>query len=209
MSKFKNLYLLGYSGHAYVVLDVALANNYNIKGYFDKKMTTLNPYELLYLGDENEVDISQIVSDGFVFPAMGSNAVRQKLIAIMEDAALNETELVHPSASVSPRASIGRSTVVAPNAIVNSLAEVGNGCIINSGVIIEHECKVGDFSHIAPGAVLAGNITVGKNNFIGANSVIKQGIILGDDVTVGAGAVVLKDIPNGEIWAGNPAKRIK
>lgn len=200
---------MGYSGHAYVILDIALANNYNVRGYFDKKEATFNPYKLPYLGDESTIDITNIVKSSYIFPAMGSNSVRKKLITFAKDYGLNQVKLIDSSAWVSPHACIGSSSVVAPNAIVNSLAEVGDGCIINSGAIIEHECKIGDFSHIAPGAVLAGNITLGTLAFVGANAVIKQGITVGDNVTIGAGSVVLKDIPNGEVWAGNPAKRIK
>ncbi|SDM10297.1 acetyltransferase [Kriegella aquimaris] len=209
MSESKNLFFLGYSGHAYVVLDVALANNYNIQGYFDNKEAAFNPYKLPYLGDECTIDITSIIENGCIFPAMGSNSIRKKLITFVKDYGLNQIELIDPSAWVSPKACIGSSSVVAPNAIVNSLAEVGDGCIINSGAVIEHECKVGNFSHIAPGAVLAGNIVLGSLTFVGANAVIKQGITVGDNVTIGAGSVVLKDIPNGEVWVGNPAKRIK
>lgn len=63
--------------------------------------------------------------------------------------------------------------------------------------------------HIAPGVVLAGNVTVGENSFIGANSVLKQDVKIGSGVTVGAGSVVIKDIPDNEIWVGNPAKKLK
>ncbi|WP_339710954.1 acetyltransferase [uncultured Kriegella sp.] len=209
MSKSKNIFLLGYSGHAFVILDIALANNYNVRGYFDKKEAAFNPYKLAYLGDESTIDIKSVLEKGYIFPAMGSNSIRKKLITFVKDYGLNQVKLIDPSARVSPKAQIGSSSAVAPNAIVNSLAQVGDGCIINSGAIIEHECKVGDFSHIAPGAVLAGNITLGTLTFVGANAVIKQGITVGDNVTIGAGSVVLKDIPNGEVWAGNPAKRIK
>jgi acetyltransferase-like isoleucine patch superfamily enzyme len=62
--------------------------------------------------------------------------------------------------------------------------------------------------HIAPGAVLAGNISVGENSFIGANSVVRQGVKIGSGVILGAGSVVIKNIPDNEIWAGNPAKKL-
>lgn len=62
---------------------------------------------------------------------------------------------------------------------------------------------------IAPGAVLAGNVMVGENSFIGANSVVKQGVTIGNGVTVGAESVVIKNIPDNEIWVGNPAKKLK
>ena len=35
------------------------------------------------------------------------------------------------------------------------------------------------------------------------------GVTIGEEAIVAAGSVVIKDIPNGEIWGGNPAKPIK
>ncbi|NDV42642.1 acyltransferase [Muricauda sp. 40Bstr401] len=45
--------------------------------------------------------------------------------------------------------------------------------------------------------------------FIGAHSIILKGVTVGERSIVGAGSVVTKSIPDGEIWAGNPAKFIK
>jgi acetyltransferase-like isoleucine patch superfamily enzyme len=52
-------------------------------------------------------------------------------------------------------------------------------------------------------------IEIGKNVWIGANSVILKGIEIGDGGVVGAGSVVTKSIPANEIWAGNPARKIR
>lgn len=52
-------------------------------------------------------------------------------------------------------------------------------------------------------------IHIKKGAFIGGNSIILKGVTIGEKSIVGAGSVVTKDIPDGEIWAGNPAKFIK
>jgi len=205
----KNIFILGYSGHAYVVIDVALSNNYTVKGYFDKTKAYNNPYDLDYYGSEMKVDIKSITELDYVFPAIGSSSIRKKVIALIEQNNLNQTQLIHTSAFVSSKAIIGKSVLIAPKAIVNSIAKIGKGCIINTGAIIEHECKIGDFTHIAPGAVLAGNVAVGNNVFIGANTAIKEGLKIGDNVIVGAGSVVIANINSNETWVGNPARRIK
>ncbi|MGB1307433.1 MAG: acetyltransferase [Oceanihabitans sp.] len=208
MLESKNIFILGYSGHAYVVLDTLLSNNYKIKGYFNKTKTNSNPYNLSYLGDENNVAIQTIIKEDFIFPAIGSNTIRKKVIAFIEANHLNQTVLIDTSAKVSKQALIKKSTLVGPRAIINSMAEIGKGCIINSGTIIEHECKIGNFTHIAPGTVLAGSVSVGNEVFIGANATILPGIKIGNKAVIGAGAVVIKDIGENETWVGNPAKRI-
>lgn len=51
-------------------------------------------------------------------------------------------------------------------------------------------------------------IHIKRGAFIGANALILKGVTIGEYAVVGAGAVVTKSIPDGEIWAGNPARRI-
>lgn len=49
-----------------------------------------------------------------------------------------------------------------------------------------------------------------KNNaFIGARCIILKGVTIGENCIVGAGSVVTRNIPDNEIWAGNPAVFIK
>lgn len=208
MLESKNIYILGYSGHAYVVLDAALSNHYVVKGYFDNSKVENNPYQINYIGEETKVDIKSILKSDYIFPAIGSNSIRKKLIHFIESKHLNQIALIDKSACVSLKAILGKSTLVGPRAIINSMVEIGKGCIINSGTIIEHECKIGDFTHIAPGSVLTGNVTVGKEVFIGANATIIPGVTIGDNAVVGAGAVVIKNIASNETWVGNPARRI-
>tara|TARA_R110000787_G_scaffold6697_9_gene23285 strand:- start:3512 stop:4063 length:552 start_codon:yes stop_codon:yes gene_type:complete len=45
--------------------------------------------------------------------------------------------------------------------------------------------------------------------FIGAGSVILKGVVLGKNCVIAAGSIVSKNIPDNEIWGGNPAKFIK
>lgn len=54
-----------------------------------------------------------------------------------------------------------------------------------------------------------GTIEIGKRVFIGIGTIIANSVTIGDDAIVGAGSIVTKDIPAGEIWAGNPAKFIR
>jgi len=77
---------------------------------------------------------------------------------------------------------------------------------------------IGTESYIAGGAIvfshdftrsIHANTYIGKRCFIGANAIIMPALTIGDNVIVGAGAVVTKNVPNGCIVAGNPARIIK
>jgi len=90
------------------------------------------------------------------------------------------------------------------------LIEMGNNVTITAGVqIITHDgstCLVLDkngrrHQHFAA-------VTIGDNVFIGVNSIIMPGITIGSNVVVGAGSVVTRDIPDGSVFAGNPARLI-
>ncbi len=208
MSNVDSIYFLGYSGHSYVAIEVAIAKGLNVLGYFDKFECKRNPFSLAYCGFEKQDDFKDIVEGSAVFPAIGSNRIREGLYQFLIEKKIKQTILIDPSSYVSNTAIIGEATLVNPKAIINSLASIGKCCIVNSGSIIEHESSVGNFSHIAPGAILAGNVTIGQHCFIGANAIIKQGVTITDNVTVGAGAVVIKDIKEKGTWVGNPAKLI-
>lgn len=52
-------------------------------------------------------------------------------------------------------------------------------------------------------------IHIGQYVFIGADSTIMKGVNIGDFAVVGAGSVVRTNIPENEVWAGNPAVFVK
>ena len=210
MSAFKktSIYLIGYSGHAYVVIEALDKKAYTVEGYFDFKELAKNPYKIPYLGNEQDKAFASIVQNGYVFPSIGSNTIRQRLIAFFDAQHIEQINIIAPSAVVSETAYLGKSIFISNGAIVNAQAEIGNGVIVNTGAIIEHECKIVHCVHIAPSAVLTGNVTVGDRTFIGANTVVKQGITIGKDVIIGAGSVVIRDIPDGKKVVGNPSREI-
>ena len=52
-------------------------------------------------------------------------------------------------------------------------------------------------------------VVIKENAFIGACCIIGKGVTIGKNSIVGAGSVVTRDIPDNEIWAGNPAQFIR
>jgi sugar O-acyltransferase (sialic acid O-acetyltransferase NeuD family) len=199
-----NLVIIGYSGHSYVCIEIAILAGFNIIGYYDIEEKLLNPYNITYLGSEKDL----IKTNNNLFVAIGDNKLRQ---LICEKLILDNyfPSLVHPSAIISITSLISKNVLVSAGAVINAQAKIGFGCIINSSATVEHECYLSDYVHIAPGAVLAGNVTVGKRSFIGANATIKQGITIGEDVTIGAGAVIINDVPSNSTVVGNPGRIIK
>ncbi len=122
-------------------------------------------------------------------------------------------------------------TVVRPTfrCDVGTNIRLGRAVMVNSGCIFQDTAaiSVGDHSMIAPGTVIATSshdfpvedrrsvrtvslpVSIGRDVWIGAAAVVLPGRTVGDGAIVGAGAVVTRDIPPGEVWAGNPARRIR
>ncbi|HEX6193716.1 MAG TPA: acetyltransferase [Chitinophagaceae bacterium] len=196
--------IIGYSGHAYVIIDILLSGGRLVTSYCDAEEKSRNPYHLNYLGKESDV-ISQLKKFDY-FICVGHNGIRQKIHLQMADLLGNPINAIHPSAVISSSVSMGEGIMIAANATVNPLAELGRGVICNTGSSIDHECIIGDFAHIAPGAVLCGNVKVGNGSFVGANAVVRQGITIGNNVMIGAGTVVIRDIPDNMTVVGNPQK---
>lgn len=207
MLEDKKVYIFGYSGHAFVVLDSLKNLGFKVEGYFDYEEASFNPYEIPYLGFENKVDVKAIVKDAFVFPTVGDNGIRKKIIQMFDELQLNQCVVIDPTAAVSSTANIGFSTYIGKQSAVNACANLGKGVIINTHAVIEHECEIGDYVHIAPGSILCGNVKIDENSFVGANTVIRQNIKVISNTTIGSGSVVVTSIKEQGIWLGSPARK--
>jgi acetyltransferase-like isoleucine patch superfamily enzyme len=69
-----------------------------------------------------------------------------------------------------------------------------------------HESVLEDGARLNPGANVSGKVTVGRTTVIGTGAVIKDRIHVGANTLIGAGAAVVRDIPDGVVAFGNPAR---
>lgn len=89
------------------------------------------------------------------------------------------------------------------------LVYIGNRSVLTTGVVVLTHFLDPDKSTESKYCFKVGSVKIGNNVFIGARTIICNSISIGDGAVVGAGSVVTKDIPENEIWAGNPAKFIR
>lgn len=68
-----------------------------------------------------------------------------------------------------------------------------------------HDAVVLPDVEICTGAVIGGHSILMSGCKIGLNATVLPHVVVGEGARVGAGAVVTKDVPAGEVWAGNPA----
>ena len=200
----RDLIIIGGSGHAKVIADIAILNGYNIRGFLDD-----NENIECFFGCKRLGSICDCVKyeDCCFIVAIGNNKIRRSISEKYNT--LNYITLVHPSACIGSDVEIGVGTVVMPSVVINASTKIGDFCIVNSGAIVEHDCCIGDFTHISPKCTVCGVTIIGSNCWLGAGSTIKNVITICDDVTIGLGAVVVKEITKGGTYIGVPAKLIK
>lgn len=82
--------------------------------------------------------------------------------------------------------------------------------IIESGVrLTARSCILTHFINPQNGDYTCGEVRIKKNAFIGTGTIITKPVTIGERAIVGAGSIVTKNIPDDEVWAGNPAKFIR
>ena len=131
---------------------------------------------------------------------------------------------------------VARSAFIAANATLVGDVEIGENASIWFGVILRGDgpgIRVGEDSNLQDGTVVhvaarglmtvvGKNVTVGHmallhacevqdGAFIGMNSTVLDGAVVESEAMVAAGALVTpgKVVRRGELWAGNPARKLR
>ena len=107
---------------------------------------------------------------------------------------------------------IGDGSGIGPNGDVPNGVTIGNSVMIGPDVIMitaNHRFDQLDVPMGLQGWEKTRPITIGNDVWIGARVVLLPGVQIGNGCIIGAGSVVTKNVPDYEIWAGNPAHFIR
>lgn len=117
-------------------------------------------------------------------------------------------------------AKIGRNCNINAHCLIENDVVIGDRVTVKSGVQLWNGLRVADDVFIGPNATFTNDkyprskeypdafqtTTIGRGVSIGANASILGGITIGERAMIGAGSVVTRNVPAGELWAGNPAR---
>jgi UDP-N-acetylbacillosamine N-acetyltransferase len=206
-----SIVIWGAGGHALVVADVARQAGFQVHGFLDDTHarpdgTPLGGAQILG-GREQLPSLRNQIKACVI--AIGHCQARLELAGVAAAAGFQLATLVHPRAVVASDVRVGAGTVVCAGAVINPAAVIGENVIVNTSASVDHECVLEDGVHVSPGARLAGNVRVGRGAWIGLGAVVKEKVRVGAGVVIGAGAVVLRDVPDGVVAYGVPARVIR
>ena len=137
----------------------------------------------------------------------GNMRVRESMAKKLDEK-YRAINIIHPLAIVSKHAKIGYGNIFEAYTKVANGAVVGNHCIVNSFSAINHDQIIGNNVLIAGNVSMAGK-GVGDNTIIADGASVGYLKSVGKNCIVGDGAVITKDLPDGSIAVGNPARILR
>ncbi len=193
-SALGDLVIYGAWGFSHVVAETAVLVGWNVLGFVDPEPP------------EDATVVQGFPADTSVFVAIGNNQLREFVQHRLRENDRDVVSVFHPTASVSPSASVGIGCYLAEYAVVRSNSSVGSGTLLNSGSVVSHNCRIETFVTFGPNAAIAGNVEIGSRTMVGVGSSVRPFAQVGCDCVIGAGAAVIGNIPDNTLAIGVPAK---
>ena len=116
--------------------------------------------------------------------------------------------VIHPTAIISPFASLGDGILIQSNCIVAANAKVGDCVMMNAHSGVGHDAQISDYCSIMSYCDMAGNTKLGELSFVGSGAKVTPHTRIAAESYLCAGAVVFKDVVTKSKLLGNPAKII-
>lgn len=209
----QEIYILGIGRNTVTVMDLVEDCGFKIKGLLHYNHDRIGEK---YFGHQIigcfEDFLQRETLDGLCFAlSMGNLDIRRNLYnKIIDKKGLIPT-LIHPSCTISRRASIGNGVQIMPGSIVQGDSAVGNDTVITVNTVIAHSAKVGEHCLISGQVMIGAYSTIGNMTHIGQGSTVVSGKVkkVGDNCILGAGSVLLRDMGDDSVYVGNPAHLLR
>jgi len=175
-----------------------------------------NPLELPY---KRLLDQYDPIHPSVAFGAnvrIGEGVIVEEGCTIGNDTIIGHHVVLRPGTHIGDECVIGHLTVFEGDAVIRNRVLIHAQCHITSGVVIEDDAFIAPFFcgantprivHGRDYPLILKPYKIKRAARIGIAVVVLPGIVIGENSLVGAGSVVTHDVPDGEIWFGNPATK--
>uniref|UniRef100_UPI004049CF5D acetyltransferase n=1 Tax=Flavobacterium sp. TaxID=239 RepID=UPI004049CF5D len=198
--------IIGAGGHAAEIRDyithynnaVATEKQFEVVGFLDDNENNYKAYSFNepFLGTIKEHEVSTNV---LYVMGIANVKYRRPIVSSFINKGAKFATLIHPSAIISPSATIEEGCVISHNASVGPKAVIGRFNMLNSRCTIGHDTKMGDFNFIGPQVVFSGFTQIGNDNMFGVNAATIPSIEIGNNNTIAAGMIITKPVGDEEI----------
>jgi sugar O-acyltransferase (sialic acid O-acetyltransferase NeuD family) len=194
--------ILGAGGLGRECLDTALACGWEVEAFVDEHKAGSSVRGLPVLA------ACDLPAQSSYVIGIADATVRRRLAGEMSTLGHRPRVLVHPAAVVAPETALGEGSIVLGGAYVSSSVTVGRHGQVHYNATVGHDAVLGDFVSVFPGGNVSGSVRLDDGVTVGSAAVVLQGRHVGEGGFVGAGAVVTRDVEEGSVVAGNPARRL-
>ncbi len=118
---------------------------------------------------------------------------------------LRFSQLVHPSACVSPYTKIGQGVFIGALSTIGPGSVLKDHVFVNRGVTVGHDAVLHEYVRLNPGSNIAGHVEIFEGAMIGLGANVIEELVIGRRAVVAAGAVVIRDVLEKNMVAGVPA----
>jgi sugar O-acyltransferase (sialic acid O-acetyltransferase NeuD family) len=141
--------------------------------------------------------------------AVGDNRTRAELGLRLSRLGIRLTNVIDPSATIITGATVAAGVFIGPQAVVHTGARIGAFSIINTAAIVEHDCVLEEGVSLAPGVHMGGRVHIEEHAFVSTGATLLARVRVGAGAIVGGGAVVTRNVPDGCLVFGCPARAIR
>lgn len=194
------MHICGAGGVGRETLDAALAAGLTVTGFLDDLLAGREVRGLPVVAPD------KVGSGGQYVVGIADPRARERLAALLDARGLQAATIIHPRAVIAPEVNLGPGCVVLAGAHVSSSIRLGAHTQVHYNATVGHDAVLDDFVTVYPGANVSGAVLLKRGVTVGSNACILQGRTVGEHAFVGAGAVVTRDVGDGVVVVGSPAR---